>query len=305
MSGLTTSLLGLGTFAWGYDTQLDEIAHMWPLFLDRGGTLVHTSPSFAAGASEEAVGATWAEHAQREALEIVTSVWTAKDGWRLSRTNIFSSLRASLRRLNTDYVDVLVLAGMPTAVPIAETAGACLDLLHSGAVRYFALRGMPPWYAVELKAAGLDVIGFCDDYSLLDRRVDADLTSYLDYSGGGVMATSPLARGVLTGKYRHSIPPTSRAASEILANTVAPFLVEKPRRIVEAMARAAEGLSRPMHDVALGWLLAQPHVMCACIGSRTASQLDDVMSGFSGDIPAVVEDALSEISALSLDYTSL
>ena len=134
------------------------------------------------------------------------------------------------------------------------------------------------------------------EYSLLHRGVEEETVPMADHLGLGIFASSPLGRGVLTGKYRHSIPPTSRAASEHLAAFVRPYLEEGSRRVVEAVARAADGLGRTPADVALSWTVDRAGISAAVVGARTTSQLQSVLSKVA-PLPDLVVDALDDVSS--------
>ena len=117
-----------------------------------------------------------------------------------------------------------------------------------------------------------------------------------------MLAWSALGRGVLTGKYRHSTPPDSRAASAHLAGFVTPYLTGRPASIVEALATAADGLSVPLSQVALAWLTSKPAVSCALIGPRNLAQLTEILPDKELILPEPIIQALDEVSSIDLGY---
>lgn len=302
-SGLQVSEVGLGTLTWGRDTTEDEAAGQLQAFLDAGGTLVDTSPAFGGGAAETTVG-----HLLDGAFDRADLVLCARTGYHgaspaSGRSAILDGLDATLMRLGTDHVDLLVLAGPDPVATDEETALALASVAASGRARYIGISGYPAWRAAAvatlLKERRVEPLrAVVTEYSLLERSPERDLLPLAAHLGMGVLATSALGRGVLTGKYRHSIPPTSRAASEHLAAFVDPYLTEPARRIVEAVVRAADGLGRSAADVALGWLLSTT-ISSAVVGARTAAQLAATLETVD-TLPQIVMEALSDASVSAL-----
>ncbi len=303
-SGLIVGEVGLGTLTWGRDTDEAEAQEQLRVLLDAGGSLLDTSPAFGQGAAEALIGTLLADRFPRERLVICT-----RAGFRSTPVGprfgaglgaIRDSVAESLARLGTDYLDILLLAAPDPLAPDEETAAALSGLVASGQVRYIGLMGYPAWRAAALQQLLAErklpaLIAIETEYSLLERSCEAEVVPMCEHMGMGLLANSPLGRGVLTGKYRHSIPPTSRAASEHLAAFVDPYLEERPRRIVEALARAADGLGRTPADVALGWVLGRPQVASALLGARTASQLTSVLGAIE-DLPSLVAEALDDVT---------
>ncbi|KMY22666.1 Predicted oxidoreductase [Actinobaculum suis] len=302
-SGLAVSSIGLGTLTWGRDTDAAEARGQLFAFLDAGGSLIDVSPGFGAGAAEELLGQLLTSEVSRDQLVICGRAGFVTRGDRqiygAGRGPLYESTARTLCRLGTDYLDVLIVGGPDPATTDAETAGALATLVENGMVRYIGLSGYPAWRAATiatiLEQQRLPLLSVVqDEYSLLHRDPEIDTFAMTNGLGLGFFATSALGRGVLTGKYRHSIPPTSRAASEHLAAFVDPYLDERCRRIVEALARAADGLGRTTTDVALGWALAKP-ISAAIIGARTASQLIATLNAVD-ELPDIVIDALDDVS---------
>jgi aryl-alcohol dehydrogenase-like predicted oxidoreductase len=140
------------------------------------------------------------------------------------------------------------------------------------------------------------------EYSLLQRGVEREVLPAAAALGLGVLAWSPLGRGVLTGKYRSGTPADSRAASPHLAGFVEAYLDQHSRRVVEAVATAAEGLGVQPLEVALAWVRDTPAVTAAIVGARTAAQLRGVLTGEDLSLPDEIRAALDEVSAPALGY---
>ncbi len=304
LSGLTVGEIGLGTLTWGRDTGPEEAQGQLHALLEAGGNLIDTSPSFGEGAAEETVGKLVGTFAKRCDVVLCTrsGFTTGPHGQRYGagRGPILDSLAQSLERLGTDYIDVLLVPAPDAFASDAETATTLATLVEEGVVRYLGVTGYPAWRVGLLSALMSErhlapLVTIEAEYSLLNRDCERDLLPLATHTGMGMFAASPLGRGVLTGKYRGSIPPTSRAASDHLSSYVEPYLRDQPRRIVEALARAADGLGRSLVDVALAWVLSRPQVSCALVGARTSRQFEVALQGVF-TLPEIVVDALDDIS---------
>ena len=304
-SGLVVGCVGLGTLTWGRDTSHEEARGQLEAFVEAGGNLIDTSPAFGRGASEATIGELLDVTVDREDVILCTRAGFTEGpaGMRFGagRGPILDSLRASLERMNTTYVDVLLVAAPDPLAPDEETASTLGWLVDRGLVRYVGIQGYAAWRGAvlceRLRAMGLPLLTVAEqEYSLLHRGVEEEIVPMADHLGLGIFASSPLGRGVLTGKYRHSIPPTSRAASEHLAAFVRPYLEEGSRRVVEAVARAADGLGRTPADVALSWTVDRAGISAAVVGARTPSQLQSVLSKVA-PLPDLVVDALDDVSS--------
>ncbi|MDR3360526.1 MAG: aldo/keto reductase [Bifidobacteriaceae bacterium] len=134
------------------------------------------------------------------------------------------------------------------------------------------------------------------EYSLLNRDLERELAPAAGALGIGLLAWSPLGRGVLTGKYRHGVPADSRAASTHLSGFVAPYLNSAAAAVVEAVATAASGLGVSPLDVALAWVRSRPLVASAILGARTPAQLHTALAGADLQLPDAIVQALGEVS---------
>ena len=304
-SGLVVGCVGLGTLTWGRDTSHEEARGQLEAFVEAGGNLIDTSPAFGRGASEATIGELLDVTVDREDVILCTRAGFTEGpaGMRFGagRGPLLDSLRASLERMNTTYVDVLLVAAPDPLAPDEETASTLGWLVDRGLVRYVGIQGYAAWRGAvlceRLRDMGLPLLTVAEqEYSLLHRGVEEEIVPMADHLGLGIFASSPLGRGVLTGKYRHSIPPTSRAASEHLAAFVRPYLEEGSRRVVEAVARAADGLGRTPADVALSWTVDRAGISAAVVGARTTSQLQSVLSKVA-PLPDLVVDALDDVSS--------
>lgn len=308
-TGMRVSELGLGTMTWGRDTDEIDAAEQFRDFLDAGGTLVDTSASYADGASEEVVGSLLTE-VRREDVVVCTKAGvrstTRGNVVDASRGAVLDSLDASLQRLGTDHVDLFLVQNPDPRTRLEETLSALERAVTSGRARYVGLSNHPAWLqaraATLLAGSGLELAVVEMEYSLLERGIEREVVPAAAGLGAGIVAWSPLGRGVLSGKYRRTIPADSRAASTHLAGFVQPYLDQESTAIVEAAAIAADGLGRSVLEVSLAWLLARPGVSSALVGARTPAQLQTSLAALDLVLPPEVGAALDEISAPAVGY---
>lgn len=306
-TGLRVSALGLGTLTWSRDTDEHEAAAQLRTFVDAGGTLLDTAGSYADGDAETLIGSLLGTVVAREDLVLCT-----KSGVRLterggvvdaSRGALLGSLDASLARLGTDHVDLWLVQSPDPRTPLAETADALRRAVDSGRARYVGLSNHAGWQTARA-ASLLDPLGLAAvevEYSLLQRGIEREVVPAAADLGVGVLAWSPLGRGVLTGKYRRSVPADSRAASAHLAGFVEPYLGRSSLPVVEALVTAADGLGRSPLEVALAWVLGRAQVASAIVGARTTGQLTAALD-VDLELPEAIVSALDEVSAPPTGY---
>lgn len=309
-TGLRIAPLALGTMTWARDTDADDAAALLHDFVDAGGTLLDTAASYAGGDAEELVGALLGRVVPREDVTLCTKAGVRRlaDGSSIvdaSRATLLASLDASLRRLGTDHVDVFLVQSPDPRTPLAETLGALQHAVDSGRARYVGLSNFPAWRTAQAAALLGDTIPLAAvevEYSLVQRGIERELLPAARELGTGVLAWSPLGRGVLTGKYRRSVPADSRAASAHLSGFVAPYLGPEHSGVVEALCTAADGLGRSPLEVALAWLCGRDGVSAAVLGPRTPEQLRAALGAADLELPAEITEALAEVSAPRLGY---
>lgn len=301
-SGLRVPDLSLGTMTWGETTDEENAGIMLRAYLEAGGTLLDTAAAYADGASEAVIGSFLGELVPRQEVTIVSKAGIArKDGARevdASRGAMLRSLDASLARLGTDYLDLWLVHCWDANVPLEETLSALEFAVASGRTRYVGVSNYAGWQlARAVSVSPVPLVAVQSEYSLLRRTAEREIIPAALALGAGVMAWSPLGRGVLTGKYRAGIPADSRGGSEAGAAYVEPYLSGRPARITEALATAARGLDVPPLELALGWALDQPGIATAVVGPRTPEQLNQILQVAPKRIPAEIASALDDISA--------
>ena len=306
-SGVKVSRLALGTMTWGRDTDEHEAAEQLRHFIDAGGNFVDTAAVYGDGDSERVLGGLLGVLIPREELVIASKAGISfKTGERKvdnSRTSLISDLDRSLTRLKTDYIDLWQIHTWDENTPLEETLSALDYAVSSGKARHVGVSNFSGWQLARSFSLQNPLFGKApinsvqNEYSLLNRKVEREVLPACTNLGVGMLAWSPLGRGVLTGKYRSGIPSDSRGATPHFSAFIQPFLDEGSSRIVEAVIVAADGLGLSPLEVALSWVRDCPGVTSAVIGARTGAQLRGALSSESVSLPIPVRQALDEISA--------
>ena len=303
-AGALVAPLALGTDNILNPTPEDESSRMIIRALDGGINLIDTSNSYQAGESERVIGRVLAESGRRDEVVIATKVHyptgPGPNDRGNSRLHIMRACEQSLRRLQTDRIDLYQLHRPDFDVPVDETLGAMTDLVHQGKVCYIGSSTAPAWKVLEgvLIAELKGLIPFVTEqppYNLLDRRVENELVPMALKYGLGLLPWSPLAMGVLAGRYADDNirPDGSRASLRggIYADRVSQSAVEAGNRFV-ALAREA-GIDPAR--LAIAWLMHQPAVVAPLIGPRTVEQLENLLPVMEMSITAEIAAACDAI----------
>lgn len=306
-SGLRVSHVTLGTMTWGRDTDIHEARDQFNIFCDAGGYVLDTADGYSDGVSEEIIGEFIKDHPEILVSSKAGSVRGAQSG-NASRSHLLNSLETSLRRLRRNHIDIWHIHRWDSFTPLDETLATLDHAVQSGKVRYIGLSNFAGWQLAQaamtqrLTPNGARITSAQMEYSLLERGIEREVLPATKALGVGIMAWSPLGRGVLTGKYRHNTPADSRAASKHFAGFISPYLADRPSTVVDAVCVAAEALGHTPLDVALSWVLSRQQVATAVIGARTASQLRAIMVGLGTDLPPEIISALDDVSTPHLGY---
>lgn len=296
-SGLQVSSLSLSTLGWGEAVDDDEARVLTEAYASAGGTTFATAAADGEGAAEETLGRLLGDVLQRR--DVVLLSRGGGDGIvEGSRGGLLHQLDDTLSRLRTDHVDLWLVPGWSETVPLAETLSALEHAVSSGRARYVGVSGAVGWQLAReyslLESARLPLIADEVEYSLLRRGVETATEPAARHLGVGLLAGAPLGRGVLTGKYRHTVPADSRgAASPALLDG---YLDDNGRAVVEAVCTAANGLAITPTEVALRWVLGRPGVASALVGARSPGQLRSITAAVDEDLPAQVIEALDDVS---------
>jgi len=307
-SGVRVSRLGLGTMTWGRDTDEHEAAEQLRFYLDAGGNFIDTAAVYGNGDAERVLGGFLGVMVPRDQIIIATKAGISfKSGERVvdnSRTSLIADLDRSLSHLRTDYVDLWQIHTWDQNTPLEEVLSALDYAVSTGKARHVGISNFAGWQlarAVTLQNpifGKAPIISTQNEYSLLNRKTEREILPASRELGVGVLAWSPLGRGVLTGKYRSGLPSDSRGASPHFSSFIEPYLDERSRKIVEAVMVASDGLGLSPLEVSLAWVRDCPGVTSAIIGARTGAQLRGALSAESVTLPVPVREALDEISAI-------
>jgi aryl-alcohol dehydrogenase-like predicted oxidoreductase len=311
-SGLVVSRLGLGTMTWGRDTDEDEAAMQLTAFVDAGGTLVDTADVYTDGESERVLGRLLAEVVPRADVLVATkaSGRTGRGpmGRGASRGHLLAALDASLQRLQLDTVDLWQLHAWDDATPLEETLAACDTAVASGRTRYVGVSNFTGWQTAQAATwqrawpGRTPLVSTQMEYSLLQRGIEREVVPAAEALGLGVLPWSPLGRGLLTGKYRHSTPSDSRGASAPWSGFIDSLRSPAADRVVEAVCTAADGLGTTPLAVALAWVRDRPGVVAPIVGARTAQQLQASLAAEDVRLPPAICTALNDVSLPPAGY---
>jgi len=306
-SGVRVSRLALGTMTWGRDTDEHEAAEQLRFYLDAGGNFIDTAAVYGNGDAERVLGGFLGVMVPRDEIVIATKAGISfKNGERIvdnSRTSLIADLDRSLSHLRSEYVDLWQIHTWDQKTPLEEVLSALDYAVTTGRARHIGISNFAAWQLARSVTLQNPIFGKApiistqNEYSLLNRRIEGEILPASRELGVGVLAWSPLGRGVLTGKYRSGLPSDSRGASPHFSSFIEPYLDERSRKIVEAVMVASDGLGLSPLEVSLAWVRDCPGVTSAIIGARTGAQLRGALSAESVTLPIPVREALDEISA--------
>jgi aryl-alcohol dehydrogenase-like predicted oxidoreductase len=303
-SGLSVSRLGLGTALWGEPLDEETCRDLLVAYVEAGGTLLDTAHSYGFGRSEEIVGALLDDVVPREELTICTKAGVARTPDRrvvdTSRGALLRHLDASLGRLGIDHVDLWLAHTWSDTAPLEETVSALEYAVTSGRARYVGVSNYSGWQTARafslLENARVPLIANEVEYSLVVRNSEEELLTAAAALALGLLAYSPLARGVLTGKYRFSGSSGSRTPVRQAPTYVRGRLDARSTAVVEAVSTAAAGLDVTATEVALAWVRDRPGVTAPIVGCRSVVELQTALASEHLELPSEIVAALDEIS---------
>ncbi len=299
-SGLRVSPLCLGAMTFGEDlgwgSSVEESQQIMDRFIELGGNFIDTANFYTRSHSEKIIGDhIGRDRAKRDRLVIATkfsgNLYPGDpNGGGSGRKSIVNAAENSLRRLQTDYIDLYWLHNWDVHTPIEETMAALDDLVRSGKVRYIGVSDTPAWKVAEANVMARfrgwsAFIGLQIEYSLLERSVEQELVPMARELGLGITPWSPLKSGALSGKY------TRQNAGQLKADRgmfIDSFLNEKTYDLVDALQAIAKQHDTTVARVALAWVQAQPGVTSTIIGARRLTQLEDNVKAL--DVELAAED---------------
>jgi len=281
-SGLIVSAVGLGCNNFGGRIDMAATCRVVHRALDLGITFFDNADTYGgAGTAEEMLGR--ALGPRRKDIVLATKFARPLDAsGRLegaSRRYIMSAVEASLKRLNTDWIDLYQQHIEDPRTPIEETLRALDDLVHQGKVRYIGCSTLTNWQVVEAqwtsRHLGLTNYVSCQErYSLLERELDRQLMPVIESYGLGLIPFSPLANGLLTGKYRRNAPMPEGARLTKTPHMAERYLTERNWEIVERLEAFCEARGRSLLELAFSWLLHRPNVASVIAGATSPEQIE-------------------------------
>jgi aryl-alcohol dehydrogenase (NADP+) len=313
-TGLRVSRVCLGTMTFGLQCDeptsvaiLDRAAEAGVTFLDTADVYPLGGDRGTVGRTEEILGR-WMK-GRRDDVIVATKAFgrTGSRPWQQgnSRQHLMEAVEASLRRLQTDHIDLYQLHGTDPDTPIDETLGALDDLVRQGKVRYVGCSNFLAWRLARAigRSEALGLVRFESvqpRYNLLFRQIERELLPLCEEEGVGVIPYNPLAGGLLTGKHRTSSAPTEGTRFTLgnaARNYQERYWHEGEFATVEALVPLAEDAGIPMAQLAVGWVLAQPAVTAPIVGASRPDQLDATLKAVESPLDADLVARLDELTA--------
>jgi aryl-alcohol dehydrogenase-like predicted oxidoreductase len=307
-SGLRVSPLCLGAMTFGEDlgwgASVEESQQIIDRYTGLGGNFIDTANFYTRSHSEKIIGDHIGRHPARRDRLVIATKFSGNlypgdpNGGGSGRKSLISAAENSLRRLQTDYIDLYWLHIWDAHTPIEETMAALDDLVNAGKVRYIGVSDTPAWTIAEANLIARfrgwsSFIGLQIEYSLLERTVEQELVPMAREFGLGITPWSPLKSGVLSGKYTRRNDGQHNADRGALVES---FLNEKTYALIDELEVIAKAHETNVASVALAWVHAQPAVSSIIIGARRLSQLDDNVRAVDVDLGA---DELARLYALT------
>jgi aryl-alcohol dehydrogenase-like predicted oxidoreductase len=287
-SGLKVSLIGLGCNNFGMKCNAEETSAIVHRALDDGITLFDTADIYGnRGMSEEMLGKALGD--RRKDVIVATKFGMAMgEGPYLkgaSRRYLNAALEASLKRLDTDYIDLYQLHAPDPETPQQETLEALTDLVRAGKVRYIGSSNFTGWQVAEAaclsRSEGLaPYISAQNHYNLLDRRIEHEVVPACKHFGVGILPYFPLASGFLTGKYRRGAEPPAGTRLALMKRIADQLMNDKNQETVERLGEFAKQRGHTLLELAMSWLASNPQVSSVISGATSTQQVsDNVKSG--------------------------
>jgi aryl-alcohol dehydrogenase-like predicted oxidoreductase len=310
--------LGAGTFgdAWdpAWQSPPDEVDRIIGAYLDAGGNVIDTADRYQNGRSEEVVGAYLRNSGRRDDVVLATKCGYGAPGdvhqGGNARLTLQRALEASLRRLGTDVIDLYHVHLWDTFTPVDEVMATLDTFVRAGKIRYVGLSNVPAWYLGRAQTLaewrGWEPVAVVQvNYSLLARTIEYEFVDAAQELGIGLTAWSPLANGLLSGKYRVNDKGQFEGDGRVTKTWVTDTTVEasaQTKRVLEALVAIAAELGRTPAQVALNWVTNRPGVVSTIIGARTEAQLRDSLAALDFELPVALAAQLEELGRPAAQY---
>jgi len=304
-SGLRVSRLCMGTMTFGREADVETSFAILDRFVEVGGTFVDTADQYSTGGSERIVGRWLQERGNRQQIVLASKVYATmgsgpNDGG-LSRIHIQRAVEDSLRRLQTDIIDLYQIHRWDPNTPSDETLRALDDLVRQGKVRYIGCSNLKAWHLAEFlykaRQAGLtEFISLQPLYNALNRNIELELLELCQAEELGVISYNPLAGGMLTGKYGRNLLPAG-ARLEAFQAYYERYFTDEALVIVDGFVTAAADRGVSPAALALAWVLAEPRITCPILGARNLEQLNDTLTGLDLQLTAEERSTIPAIAS--------
>jgi len=314
-SGLRVSPLCLGTMTfgteWGWGAEENVSRSLFNRYLEAGGNFIDTADGYTGGKSEELVGKFIVESGLRDRVVLATKfTFNAEPGnpnaGGNGRKNIYRALHGSLRRLQTDYIDLYWLHAWDTVTPVEEVIATLNDLVREGKVRHYGFSDTPAWYVARAytlaeKEGKERPIALQLEYSLVERNIEREHIPAAQEFGLGVCPWSPLASGFLTGKYQNdgrAFKGDGRLEKvKDSGNPTFARFTDQNWKILDVLLDVSKQLHRSPAQVALNWVATRPGVTSTILGASKFAQLEGNLSATEFSIPSNLRQQLDAVSA--------
>ena len=313
-SGLRVSEISLGTMTfgedWGWGSSKDEARKIYDAYRDEGGNFIDTANLYTNGTSETLLGEFMRDH--RQSVVLATKYSNAAPGNDANaagnhRKSMVQALEASLRRLKTDYIDLYWLHIWDQMTPVEEVMRAFDDLVRQGKVLYIGISDAPAWWIAQANTLAelrgwTQFIGLQIEYSLIERTVERELIPMAKAFQLGLVAWSPLAGGLLSGKYHAGSNKDKDARYTTDMGKSFKRTGERVDRIVAALQKVSQQAGRSSAQVALAWLRHRDIPVIPIIGARRVAQLQDNLASLELALTAEQLSTLNDASAIEMGF---
>lgn len=312
-SGLRVSPFALGAMTFGEDpgaagTSVEESERILAAYLERGGNFIDTANFYTNGHSERILGDFFARSPGRRDRVVLASKFFTNlfpgdpNGGGAGRSSIIAQLHETLRRMQTDYLDVYWLHNWDRHTPIEETMRALDDLVRAGTIRYIGFSNTPAWVTAQAQTMAVlrgwtPLIALQVEYSLLARTVEGELAPLALDQGMALVPWSPLKNGFLSGKYRRGADVADSARAAYVGGPS-----DDEYAVIEVVADIADELQTSSAAVSLAWLRARTGTVVPIIGARRLAHLESNLAGLDIELQAQQLKRLDEVSAPTLNY---
>ncbi|MDQ0224249.1 aldo/keto reductase [Metabacillus niabensis] len=309
-SGLLVSELCLGTMTFGKEVNESDSIKMIHKFLDEGGNFIDTADVYVGGESERIVGKAIKERRTEIVLatKVRMRVGPHPNDFGYSRRRIMEGVEQSLKRLNTDYIDLYQLHVWDNITPIEETIRTLDDLVSSGKVRYIGCSNFLAWQMMKALAYSdyhnlVRFISVQPQYSLINREMDREVLPLCKEENVGVIPWAPIGGGFLTGKYQAGVTPSSgRLANGGGESSWEYRSTERNFAILNEVQKISNELDKPPAQVALNWLLNKEEITSPIFGATSLEQFDENIGSIGWRLTKEQWDRLDEVSKLPSEY---